>query len=432
MSRKQLNRGAAPGAGSGQARDDTGCSILHVDMDAFFAMVELLDHPALVGRPVVIGGSNRGVVLSATYEARALGVHSAMPVAQARRFAPHAVFLPPHHEKYRAVSDGVMAIFREVTPLVEPLSVDEAFLDVAGSVRRLGSPATIGAAIRARVVDEFGVTCSVGVAPTKFVAKLASSACKPDGLLVVPADGVVEFLHPLPVGALWGVGARTEQVLHGLGLRTVGELAQAPVRALQGALGEAAGAHLAELAWGRDPRRVHPGEQERSIGAEHTFARDVDRPEVVRGELLRLSERVASRARAAGRVGRTVAVKIRLADFTTRTRSRTLREPTDLARDIYAAAVALYDEQGLTRARIRLVGVRLEGLAEEADHPEQLALDAPEVGWREAERAVDRAEARFGSGVIRKARLVGTEPPRAAPTPPERTRPGDHPGARSD
>jgi DNA polymerase-4 len=373
-------------------------------MDAFYAAVELRRRPELVGKPVIVGGGgSRGVVLSATYEARALGVHSAMPMTRARRQAPQAVIIPPDHAAYAEVSRGVMAVFASITPLVEPLSLDEAFLDVSGATRRMGSPADIGEWIRARVYDEQQVTCSVGVASTKFVAKLASAHCKPDGLLVVPRDEVVTFLHPLPVAALWGVGEKTEETLTRLGLRTVGDLAQTPVSTLQRALGPAAGAHLSALAWGRDERHVVPHEPDKSIGAEETFARDIDDPALIRRELLRLSERTAARLREAGHVGRTVSIKVRFADFTTITRARTLPEATDVARTVYATAVALYDALGLERARIRLVGVRVEGLAEVAEHAEQLQLGAPDSGWREAEQAVDRASARFGAGAVRPA-----------------------------
>jgi len=410
MGRKQLSgrsadRPADPSTSAPDV-DDAACTVLHVDMDAFFASVELLDRPELRGRPVIVGGGPRGVVLSATYEARRAGVHSAMPMSRARRICPQAVVLPSHHEKYRAVSLGVMQIFRDITPAVEPLSVDEAFLDISGSVRRLGPPLRIGALIRAQVAAAHGITCSVGAASTKFVAKLASTQSKPDGLLAVPPDEVIAFLHPLPIGALWGVGERTEATLTRLGLRTVGDLAHAPVGALTSALGKAVGTHLFELAWGRDERVVTPGEGERSIGAEHTFDADIDDPDVARRELLRLSERVAARARAAGRLGRTVSVKIRFADFTTVTRAKTLGEPTDVAHEIYAAATALHDGLGLDRARLRLVGVRLEGLVDVDQYTHQLVLDAPESGWREAEHAVDRATARFGPDAIRKARLV--------------------------
>lgn len=405
MSRGQLRR---TGSAAALGRDDTGCHVLHVDMDAFYASVELLDHPDLVGTPVIVGASGgRGVVLSATYEARALGVHSAMPMSRARRLAPQAVVLTPHHSRYSEVSAGVMSIFRSVTPIVEPLSLDEAFLDIEGAVRRLGRPAEIGELIRARVHDEQGITCSVGVAATKFVAKLASTRSKPDGMLVVPKDQVVAFLHPLPVGALWGVGEKTEEALQRLGLRTVGDVAHTPEATLVRALGTAVGEHLAALSWGRDERTVVPDEVERSIGNEETFAVDVDDPEIVRRELLRLSEKVASRLRAQEVLGRTLVLKIRFADFTTITRSRTLAEPTDVAREIYGVVVGMYAALGLDRARLRLVGVRAEGLrsADEAHH--QLVFGAPDRGWREAEQAADRAAARFGSGAVRPARLVG-------------------------
>jgi DNA polymerase-4 len=422
MSRSQLRRGDVPQRGLG---DDTGCTVLHVDMDAFYASVSLLTRPELRGQPVVVGGSGtRGVVLSATYEARRFGVHSAMPMTRARRLCPQAVVVEPDHDAYSRVSAGVMEIFRSVTPVVEPLALDEAFLDVSGAVRRLGSPAVIGELVRARVYDEQGITCSVGVAATKFVAKLASTRAKPDGLLVVPRDDVVSFLHPLPVGALWGVGERTEEQLTRLGLRTVGDLAQIPAATLERALGPAAGRHLADLAWGRDPRSVVPHEPDKSVGAEETFATDVDDPAVVRRELLRLAERVGARLRAHGYRGRTVSIKVRFADFTTITRSRTVREATDVTREIYAVAVGLYDALGLDRARLRLVGVRVEGLLDSDRVDEQLLLDAPEHGWRDADQAVDRAARRFGTGAVRPAALVRREVddpvrPRLRPRPPE-------------
>ena len=315
-------------------------------------------------------------MLSATYEARRFGVHSAMPMTRARRLCPQAVVLRPDHREYSQVSDNVMDVFRSVTPLVEPLSLDEAFLDVAGAVRRLGSPTAIAERIRARIHDEQGVTCSVGVAGTKFVAKLASSRAKPDGLIVVPVDRVVAFLHPLPVSALWGVGEKTEEALTRLGLRTVGDLARIPHQTLVRALGPAAGAHLAALAWGRDERHVVAAEPEKSIGNEETFGTDVDDPEVVRRELLRLSEKVAARMRAAGYRGRTISIKVRFADFTTITRARTVTDATDVGQQLYAVARSLYEALGLERARIRLVGVRVEGLVDAETAPEQLLIDA--------------------------------------------------------
>jgi DNA polymerase IV len=416
VSRRQLDRpGLDPGVDAsrrGLSGDDTGCTVLHVDMDAFYASVSLIDRPDLHGQPVIIGGGgSRGVVLSATYEARRFGVHSAMPMSRARRLCPQGVVVEPDHTRYAEVSRGVMEVFRSVTPLVEPLSLDEAFLDVAGARRRLGTPARIAELVRDRVADEQRVTCSVGVAPTKFVAKLASGRCKPDGLLVVPRDETVTFLHQLPVGALWGVGDKTEEQLTRLGLRTVADIAHTPEPVLRRALGEAAGAHLHALAWGRDERRVVPGVEEKSVGAEETFSRDVDDPAVVLREVLRLSERVAARLRSGGFAGRTVVLKVRFADFTTITRSRTLRESTDVGRDVYRTARELWTALGLVRARIRLVGVRVEGLVDAGTRPRQLLLDEPEVGWREAEQAADRASARFGAGSVRPASLVERLPP---------------------
>lgn len=408
MSRRQFT---APAPSSPGPPDDTGCTILHVDMDAFYASVSLLDHPELVGSPVIVGGEGRSVVLSATYEARASGVTSAMPMSRALRLCPTATVLPPDHERYAAVSRAVLATFSSVTPLVEPLSLDEAFLDVSGARRLLGSPTEIGELIRARIADEQGVTCSVGVAPTKFVAKLASGLAKPDGLLVVPSADVVAFLHQLPVGALWGVGEKTEEALHRLGLRTVADIAHTPAATLRRALGDATGGHLHELAWGRDPRRVEPAREEKSVGADETFAYDVDDPEIIRRELLRLSDKVAGRLRAAGLSGRTVTIKVRFADFTTITRARTLREPTDVSRDILAAALDLYAALGLQRARLRLVGVRVSSIVDSAEAPIQGMLGEPDHGWRDADRAVDRAHARFGRGSVTSAALLTSDDP---------------------
>jgi DNA polymerase IV len=407
MSRRPIDRHAGLAT---LGTDDTDCPILHIDMDAFYASVELIDRPDLRGRPVIVGGGERGVVLSATYEARRLGVHSAMPMARARRTAPDAVVITPRHHRYAEVSAQVMGIFTSITPLVEPLSLDEAFLDVAGARRRLGTPTRIGELIRARVRDEARITCSVGVASTKFVAKLASTTIKPDGLLVVPKERTLDFLHPLPVGALWGVGDRTEERLIALGLRTVGDIAATPLETLTRALGQAGGTRLFDLSWGRDDRRVVPDSPEKSIGNEETFARDVDDPDVIAAELLRLSEKVAARARSRGLAGRTVGIKIRFADFTTLTRSRTVVTPTDIAREIHAVATELYAALGLQRVRIRLVGVRLEGLTDAGGRADQLSLlDEPVADpgeWRAAEQAADELRARFGDGAIRPARLL--------------------------
>jgi DNA polymerase-4 len=388
--------------------DDTGCHVLHVDMDAFYASVEIRDRPQIAAQPVIVGHTGgRGVVLSANYIARGFGVRSAMPVSRAKRLCPHAVFVPPRHGMYGAVSREVMAIFKAITPEVEPLSLDEAFLNVAGAVRRFGSPAAIGRLIRGQVRDELGITCSVGIATTKFVAKLASVHCKPDGLLVIPADGVLEFLHPLPVSALWGVGQRTGAVLARLGLRTVADLANAPVSTLERELGRATAAHLSALAWGRDNRKVETGPRDKSIGAEETFGTDIGDPEQIRRELLRLSGRTARGLRKSGYVARTISVKLRRADFKTFTRSRTLPEATDVAQKIYATACELYAASGLANGvLLRLVGVRASGLSPVGVAGTQLALGERPDAWRDAESAVDKITRRFGSSAVRPGSLV--------------------------
>ena len=415
MSRRQYS---APAPATAGPPDDSGCPILHVDMDAFYASVSLLDHPELVGTPVIVGGAGtRSVVLSATYEARASGVTSAMPMSRALRLCPTATVLPPQHDRYAAVSKAVFATFRSVTPLVEGLSLDEAFLDVSGARRLLGPPTTIAELIRAQVLDEQGVTCSVGIAPTKFVAKLASGMAKPDGVLVVPAADVVSFLHQLPVGALWGVGEKTEEALTRLGLRTVADIAHTPRATLQRALGDVGGAHLHDLSWGRDPRRVEPTREEKSVGADETFPYDVDDPDYIRRELLRLSDKVAGRLRAAGLSGRTVTLKVRFADFTTITRARTLREPTDVSREIFTTVSDLYAALGLQRARLRLVGVRMSSVVETSQAPIQGLLDEPEFGWRDADRAIDRAQARFGKESVTSASLLPSRATRRTPGP---------------
>jgi DNA polymerase-4 len=401
-------------SGPGAPPDDEGCAILHIDMDAFYASVEMRDRPELTGRPVIVGGqSGRGVVLSASYPARKFGVRSAMPVTRAKRLCPQAVFIPPRHEIYAEVSREVMAIFRSVTPAVEPLALDEAFLDVSGALRRLGSSSAIAKRIRAEVLEQQGITCSVGIASRKFIAKIASARCKPDGLLVVPAAQVLEFLHPLPADVLWGVGEKTGETLARMGLRTVGEIAGIPLATLQRELGVAAGEHLWSLAWGRDDRKVVPNAEEKSVGAEETFAYDVDDRDVIRSELLRLSGRTARALRGSGCVARTVVVKIRLANFKTITRSRTLRQPTDVTKEIFTAACGLYEGSGLDRrARIRLVGVRVTGLRPAAGSAIQMTLDDRPVGWREAEQAMDRIAGKFGLNAVQPGTLLRQERPR--------------------
>ncbi|MBK1788615.1 DNA polymerase IV [Prauserella cavernicola] len=389
--------------------DDTGCGVLHVDMDAFFAAVELRSRPELVDRPVVVAGAGpRSVVLSANYPARRYGVRSAMPVGAARRLCPQAVWIPPSRGAYSEVSRGVMAIFRDLTPLVEPLSLDEAFLDVSGALRRLGTtPAGIGALIRERVAAEHGITCSVGVAGAKFVAKLASGMAKPDGMLVVPVAQTLTFLHPLPLSALWGVGKKTEENLRRLGLDTIADVAKTPPDRLRRSLGTALGEHLHALANGLDDRAVVPESEDKSIGAEHTFDVDQHDRALLHRELLRLAERVAATLRAKGVRGRTVSIKVRFADFRTITRARTLLSATDVARELHTTAVALLDEAA-SGAAVRLLGVRVEGLST-GEGGEQLSFDTPAPRWREAEIAADVARSKFGAAAIRPASLLSPD-----------------------
>ncbi|MDQ3154053.1 MAG: DNA polymerase IV [Actinomycetota bacterium] len=390
--------------------------MLHVDMDAFYASVAVREQPELAGLPVVVaGGGTRGVVLSASYEAREFGVRSAMPAARARRLCPQAVFVPPHFPHYAGVSQGVMEIFRSVTPLVEPLSLDEAFLDVRGALRRLGmTPTAVGEWIRGQVYDAHRVTCSVGVAPSKFLAKLGSGLAKPDGLLVVPADGVLEFLHPLPVSALWGVGERTAEMLHALGCRTIADVATMPLPALRRGVGVAVAEHLHALAQGRDDRAVVPDAAEKSVGAEETFEVDVADRQQLRRELLRLCERTTASLRRRGLRGRTVALKLRFPDFTTISRSRTLPEPVAGGRAVYAVARDLLEAHLPAGARIRLIGVRVEQLVG-GGAAEQLTLDDRDTEWSDAERAADAARARFGAIAVHPATLLGAyaESPRS-------------------
>jgi DNA polymerase-4 len=394
--------------------DDSTATVLHVDMDAFFASVELLDHPELRGKPVIVGHrSARSIVTAATYEARKFGVNSALPMAIALRRCPQAIILEPHFERYHHYSEQVMSIFDDVTPLVERLGIDEAFLDVAGARHVFGSPMEVGQHIRRRVHAETGLVCSVGAAATKFVAKVASGVAKPDGLLVVPRDATIGFLHPLPIAKLWGVGGKTEENLRARGYNTIGDLAAAPLDALRRAMGEAGAQKLHDLSWGIDERTVHAGIAEKSIGHEMTFETNITDPAIIRRELLRMSNMVAVRLRKAGFVGRTVVLKLRFGDFTTITRSRTIGQPTDLGRRIYEEVCEIYDAVGKHDAAIRLVGVRAEQLQDAATA--QLGLWDESEGWKEAEDAIDAASARFGRGAVTPARLLGhsaTERPR--------------------
>ena len=392
----------------------TETPILHVDMDAFFASVEVVRRPELRGRPVVVGGEgDRGVVAAASYEARAFGVRSAMPSTRARRLCPDIVFLRGDHRLYGEVSGRIMEVFRRYTPLVEPLSLDEAFLDVSGVSRLHGSPEQVAAAIRADLSASESLTCSVGVAPNKFLAKLASGQAKPKaglagpvfgtGIEVVAVDGVEAFLDPLPVQTVWGVGPRTFERLERFGVRTVADLRDVPADTLVSALGRAVGSQLWRLARGIDDRAVEPEQVTKSVGHEETFARDLADPLEIRRHLVRMVDAVARRARSAGVAGRTVSVKLRYPDFTTMGRSHTLADPTDLAVEILEVATGLVDSVDTTPG-IRLLGVSLGNLQDGSVR--QLRFNDIEVaegrapGWRAAEGAVDEIRERFGNSAI--------------------------------
>jgi DNA polymerase IV len=381
--------------------------ILHVDMDAFYASVETIKDPSLRGRAVVVGGlGGRGVVTSASYEARAHGVTSAMPIVRARRLCPHAVFLQNDFTAYSDYSQQIRAVFTSFTPLVEPLSLDEAFLDVSGSVKLFGPPVEIARKIKL-AVRELGLACTVGIAPNKFLAKLASTRAKPDGLIVVPADAVESWLHPLPVTALWGVGEQTGEGLRRLGLKTIGDLARLPRLTLQRAVGDATGAHLHALANGIDDRPVVPHEPAKSVSSENTFASDLDSSADVLRELLRLSDRTAMRLRAAGLCGRTIVVKVRFSNFQTITRSRTLPHEVDTAPEIFTVARDLYLRLDPARPRIRLLGVAVSALAPGPPARQlDLLTDRARPGWSEASAAIDSIRDRWGDQAVGPATLL--------------------------
>ncbi|WP_300266176.1 DNA polymerase IV [Microbacterium sp.] len=412
------------GRGDGRGRlvstddaDDTGTRILHVDMDAFYAAVEVLDDPSLAGLPLIIGAPDgRSVVSSASYEARRYGVRAAMPVGQAMRLCPSARIVPPHFDRYQAVSREVMAIFESITPLVEPLSVDEAFLDVLGVRRLWGSPGAIARLVRERVQAEVGISCSVGVAATKHVAKMASTMAKPDGMLIVPAAATLDFLGPRSVRAMWGVGPKASDALEARGIRTIGDIRQTPQATLDRAVGAALGARIAELARGEDSRAVETERIEKSIGHEETFDIDVSDREFLRAELLRLADRVAVRLRRAEWECATVAIKIRFDDFTTVTRSQTLTEPTSVGQRIGEAAQSLYENID-RRDPVRLVGVRAEKLRPAGGGA--FALWDDDEHWRKVEGALDDARARFGNATITRARHVGRGAGRGSPQHPK-------------
>lgn len=389
---------------SAEGADDAGTRILHVDMDAFYASVAVLDDPSLRGLPLIIGGTEgRSVVSSASYEARRFGVRSAMPVAQALRLCPQARVIAPNFARYQEVSGQVMAIFESITPLVEPLSIDEAFLDVHGVRRLWGSPGEIARLVRRRVADEVGITCSVGVAATKHVAKMASTRSKPDGLLIVPEAATLDFLSPQSVRAMWGVGPKAAEALESRGIRTIADVRGAPARVLERAVGAAAAVRLAALSRGEDARTVETERIEKSVGHEETFSVDITDRETLRAELRALADRVGARLRASGWETRTVAIKVRFFDFSMISRSQTLPEPTAVGQRIGDAAIALF-ESVERRDPVRLIGVRAEKLLPGgADAP---GLWDDDEHWRKVEGALDDARARFGGSSVTRARHV--------------------------
>ena len=390
-------------------------------MDAFYAAVMIRERPDLFDQPVVIGGGHRGVVLCANYPARRFGVRSGMSGTEARRLCPEAVTLPPDFGVLTPVSLAIRETFRSITPVVEVMSLDEAFLDVRGAVRLFGPPEEIAELIRTRVRAEHGITCSVGIAASVSVAKLASRLAKPDGVRVIGPERFVAEVHPLDVGVLYGVGESTRQRLHRLGLVTVGDVAALRAEDLRRMLGRHLGTHLHALVWGADRTELQPGragvfgfgegEPEGSMGSQHTLAVDIRDRVAMRRELLRIASRVTARVRAAGRTGRTVALTVRFSDFTTHHRSRTLPEGTDVTQDVYGVAVTLLDtlldSLAPRRPSVRLLGVRVEGLRSlRPGDGRQLALGERDPGWPDADRAVDRATSRFGRTAVGRASLL--------------------------
>jgi DNA polymerase-4 len=389
-------------------------AILHIDMDAFFAAVEVLDDPSLAGRPVVVGGTpeGRGVVAAASYEARAYGIHSAMSAARAVKLCPHAVFLPGRHRRYGEISEEIHAIFHEYTPLVEPLSIDEAFLDVTGCRRLFGPAEQIGRAIKRRIRDEIGLCASVGVAPNKFLAKLASDLDKPDGFFVFTRENCREILADLPIGRLWGVGEVTQRALERFGIRRIGDLWRIPEERLVAEFGDHA-SHLLRLSRGEDDRPVVTAHEAKSIGHEVTFARDLaDEGELV-AILDELTAKVGRRLRRQGLLARTVTLKARYPDFTTPTRSETLPRATDSSRVIRDTARALLAAKLGRRGRpLRLIGVSVSNLIEPGQGQGELFPRRESEREQTVDRVLDALKERYGREAVRR----GTAAPRRKPS----------------
>ena len=385
--------------------------ILHVDMDAFYVEVERLDNRGLLRRPVVVGGEGpRGVVASASYEARATGVRSAMPMTTARRMCPGLVIVPPRHRRYGEISERVFSIFQGFTPLVQGLSVDEAFLDVRGLRRHYPDSGAVAEAIRARIRLELHLPASVGAATSLYLAKMASGYAKPDGIHIVAEGSERAFLEDLDVRELWGVGKVTRARLAAMGIDTVGQLARVPLPLLRRHLGEATGDHFHRLANGIDARRVEPHGGAKSISVEQTYTDDIAGAEVLRYQLLRHADQVAWRLRRAGLSGRTVSLKLRFPDFKTITRAETLRAATDVSRDVYQSCCRLLDRTGVGDRPVRLLGVAVSGL-QRGDTPRQLTV-GHEERWEHLADAVDEVRVRFGRHAVEPARLrrEGSDP----------------------
>ncbi len=381
--------------------------IIHLDMDAFYPSVEILDNPELKGKPVIVGGSaNRGVVSSASYEARKFGVHSAQPISQALRLCPHGIFLPVRMERYKELSSMIFGIFRRFTPLVEPLSIDEAFLDVTGTERLLGDPVTVAKKIKKTVLAETGLTVSAGLAPSKFVAKIASDMNKPDGLTVVNAEGLEEFLDPLPIEKMWGAGRVTQEKMIRLGIRTFCDLKQYPAERLEKELGKH-GTQMQRLAMGIDSREVETEHEVKSIGHEQTFSSDIDEIEHAKKELLALSMSTAARMRRSGISGITITLKVKYSDFKQITRSVTLDNPTNDGMKIYRTAIDLLETTETGTRPVRLLGVSVSGLNPEMNR--QLSIFGEDNEVKKANnlnRAVDSLQERFGKKSVLPGRLL--------------------------
>ncbi|MCS4484250.1 DNA polymerase IV [Gleimia sp. 6138-11-ORH1] len=387
--------------------DDTNCHILHVDMDSFYAQVEMLEHPQYKNKPIIVGHSQpRSVVTAATYDLRKLGIRAGMPVSQATRIAPHAIVTASPRGVYQQYSQQVMEVLSTITPVVEQISIDEAFLDISGARLRLGNALNIAALIRSEIRKKVGLPASVGIAENKSVAKIASAHAKPDGVLLIPANSTAEFLRLLPVGAIWGVGKQTQRALEKYGIETVAQLADLPIRQLERIVGKAAAYSLHRLANGIDTRKVGTPAGEKSISTENTFATDLTDPKLLHKLIIEYAHDCAKRLRQGGWVCWTVSIKVRAADFTTVTRSRTLRRPTDLGTEVAEAAQDLLNVLGIPRGGVRLLGVKVESLQAAAAGVATF-LDEENLNLEKTERSMDKVHEKFGKDALRPASLLG-------------------------